>query len=39
MGANVLEEFKNIFLFGGIFLIEGIFFQIGGNGAKCVSGI
>ena len=31
MGANVLVEFKNVFLIGGIFFtIGGIFFTIGG---------
>jgi len=30
MGANVLVEFENVFLIGGIF------FTIGGNGGKCL---
>ena len=33
MGANVLVEFENDFLIGGIF------FQLGAIGGKCVSGI
>jgi len=43
MGANVLVEFENVFLIGGIFFtIGGIFFklgamvEIGGNGGKCL---
>ena len=32
MGANVLVEFENVFLIGGIFFtIGGIFFKVGGK--------
>ena len=32
MGANVLVEFKNVFLIGGIFLQwEAYFLKVGGN--------
>ena len=41
MGANVIVEFENVFLIGGIFLIIGkkilirvFFLKIGGNGAN-----
>ena len=34
MGANMLAEFENIFLIGGIFLIWGIFFNCGQMGAN-----
>ena len=31
MGANVLVEFKNIFLMGASFTIGGIFLKVGGK--------
>ena len=37
--ANVLVEYKNVFLIRGIFLTGGIFLYLGTNGCKCVSGI
>ena len=34
MGANMLVEFENVFLMGGIFVNWGIFFKLGAKGAK-----
>ena len=39
LGANVLVEYKNVFLIRGIFYNWGNFFPIWGNWGKCVSGI